>query len=84
MLINILIWLVLGAVAGFLANLFVYGGSGDLVSNIIVGIIGAFLGGFVFSLLGSGAEATGLNATSILVAFVGAVVFLLILKLIRK
>jgi uncharacterized membrane protein YeaQ/YmgE (transglycosylase-associated protein family) len=50
------------------------------VIDIIVGIIGAFIGGFVFNALGSGATVTGINITSIIVAFVGAVILLAILR----
>lgn len=81
---NIIAWLVIGAVAGWLGNLVVNQGSGNLVTNIIVGIVGAFLGGFLFNQFGGGAEVTGLNVTSIIVAFVGSVVLLLLLRLLNK
>lgn len=83
-LTTVIAWIVLGAVAGWLANIVVNKGSGSLVTNIIVGIVGAFLGGWLFSQFGSGAEATGFNGMSVLVSFVGAVVLLLILKVLNK
>lgn len=81
---NIIAWLIIGALAGWLGNLVVNQGSGSLVTNIIVGIVGAFLGGFLFNQFGSGGEVTGLNAPSILVAFVGSVVLLLLLRLLNR
>lgn len=80
MLENLLAWLVVGAVSGWLANLVVNKGSGSLVNNIIVGIIGAVIGGFLFNQF----NVTGINLSSILVAFVGSVVLLGILKLLNK
>ena len=52
--------------------------------DIIVGIVGAFIGGFVLNFVGIGAQATGLNFGSIVVAFVGAVILLGILRVIRR
>ncbi len=76
-----LLWLVVGLIAGFLASILVGGGLG-LIGNIIVGVVGAFLGGFLFRALGIGVPFGGM-AGSIFVAFVGAVVLLLILRLLR-
>lgn len=84
MLENLIVWLLVGAVSGWLGNLVVNKGSGSLVTNIIVGIIGAFVGGFLFNQFGSGEQVTGLNVPSIFVAFIGAVVLLVILKLLNK
>lgn len=78
---SILMWLVVGLVAGVLASL-VMGGTGyGIVGDIVVGILGAFVGGWLFGALGIGA-AGGLLGT-ILVAFVGAVVLLFVVRLIR-
>ena len=84
MLENLLMWLVVGAVSGWLGNLGVNKGSGSLVTNIIIGIIGALIGGFLFNQFGGGNQVTGININSILVAFVGSVVLLVILKLVNK
>ena len=77
---NILLWLILGALAGWVASLIVKTDQG-ISLDIVVGIVGAFLGGFVFNLFGA-AGVTGFNIYSILVAVVGAVVLLLVLKLV--
>lgn len=76
---DILTWLIVGLVAGVLASL-VVGGVG-LVGDIIVGIIGAFVGGWIFRQLGVSAPFGGL-AGVIFTAFIGAVVLLFILHII--
>lgn len=75
---NILLWIILGAIAGWVASLIVKSNQGILL-DIIVGIIGAFVGGFIFNAFGA-AGVTGFNIYSILVAIVGAVVLLFIVK----
>jgi uncharacterized membrane protein YeaQ/YmgE (transglycosylase-associated protein family) len=77
-----LLWLVVGLIAGWLASAVVGGGFG-LIGDIVVGIVGAFLGGVIFRALGVGAPFGGL-AGSIFVAFIGAVVLLLLLRLVRR
>ncbi|MGX6646606.1 GlsB/YeaQ/YmgE family stress response membrane protein [Maricaulaceae bacterium MS644] len=79
---TLLIWLLIGAVAGWLAGLIVKGYGLGLLGNIVVGIIGAFVGGWVFGQLGiaSGQGIVG----SIIGATVGAVIILLLLRLIRR
>jgi uncharacterized membrane protein YeaQ/YmgE (transglycosylase-associated protein family) len=79
--VGIILWIILGGVAGWLAHV-ITGKGGGLISNIIVGIIGAFIGGLVMNLLG-GAGVTGFNLYSLLVAVVGAIVLLFLLSLIR-
>jgi uncharacterized membrane protein YeaQ/YmgE (transglycosylase-associated protein family) len=77
-----LLWLVVGLIAGWLASVVVGGGFG-LIGDIVVGIVGAFLGGFIFRALHIGSPFGGL-AGSIFIAFCGAVVLLLILRLFRR
>lgn len=79
---TIIAWLVLGALAGWLASI-VTGRNDQMgcITNIAAGIVGAFVGGFIMSQLG-GAGVTGFNRYSILVAFVGAVIVLFILNLV--
>jgi len=77
--VDIVTWLIVGLVAGVLASL-VVGGVG-LVGDIIVGIIGAFVGGWIFRQLGVTAPFGGL-AGVIFTAFIGAVVLLFILHLV--
>ena len=77
-------WIVLGALAGWIASIIM--GRNDrmgCITNIVVGIIGAFLGGFIFNLFG-GAGITGFNLWSFLVAIVGAVVLLAIVGLFTR
>jgi uncharacterized membrane protein YeaQ/YmgE (transglycosylase-associated protein family) len=78
---DLVTWLVVGLVAGVLAAL-VVGGVG-LIGDIIVGIVGAFLGGWIFSKLGVSAPMGGLAGT-IFTAFIGAVVLLFLLHLISS
>ena len=77
---DIITWLVVGLVAGLLAGL-VLGGYG-LLADIVVGIVGAFIGGWLFTRMGWHAPFTGL-ASTIFVAFIGALILLAILHLIH-
>ncbi len=77
-------WLVLGALAGWIASMFTGNNRRmGLVANIVVGIIGSSVGGFVFNLLG-GRGVTGLNLWSLIVAVAGSVILLSIVNAIRK
>lgn len=78
----LIIWLVIGAVAGILADAVVRGIGLSLGEAIIVGIVGAVLGGWIFTALGIGVA--GNIVGQILVAFVGAVVLLVLVKAIRR
>ena len=83
---SILAWIIVGLIAGFLARLALPGeepGPGGILGNLIVGIVGALVGGWVFRALGMGGV-TGINIGSIIVAFIGAVIFLLIWRAIAK
>jgi uncharacterized membrane protein YeaQ/YmgE (transglycosylase-associated protein family) len=84
MLTTIIVWIVLGALAGWIASM-IMGRNAQMgaLANIVVGIIGAFIGGFVMNLFGS-PGVTGLNLYSILVAIGGAVVLLFIVGLTRR
>lgn len=79
---TILLWAFVGLVAGWLASAVVGGGFG-VIGDIVVGIVGAFIGGFVFRQLGIGPVFSGIPGT-IFVAFVGAVLLLLLLRLVRR
>ena len=70
---SIIIWLLLGLVAGWIANMIMSSGRGGLIADILTGIVGAFVGGFLSSLL-LGIDVTGFNLTSILIAIVGAII----------
>ena len=79
---GILAWLVVGLIAGWLASMVMRGGGYGLIGDIIVGIVGALIGGFLASTLLKIPDAmTGINLTSILVAFIGAVILIAILRL---
>jgi uncharacterized membrane protein YeaQ/YmgE (transglycosylase-associated protein family) len=73
-------WIVLGGLAGWIASMIAKTDeSMGVLMNIIVGIIGAFIGGLIFSMFG-GQGVTGFNLYSFLVALVGAVVLLMIVR----
>ncbi len=78
---DILVWIVIGGLAGWLASVVVRGGGMGVLMNVIVGIIGAFIGGLVVELFG-GAGFTGWNLWSFFVAFLGAAVLLLVVRLV--
>lgn len=77
MVANLLAWIFLGLIAGFLAGKVVNRSGSGIVLDIFIGIIGAVIGGWAFNAVGA-AGATGFNLWSILVAFVGAVLVLLV------
>jgi len=80
---GILSWIVVGLIAGWLAGLVVKGGGFGCVGDIVVGVVGALLGGWIASyFFHMGDAITGINLQSILVAFVGAVIFVIILRVI--
>jgi len=74
-----LAWLVVGAVAGWLASKVMRTSLG-LLTDILVGIVGAFIGGFIFIQFGT-TGVTGFNVWSVFVAFVGAIVLLMVIRL---
>ena len=81
---TILLWLVLGGIAGWLASLVMRrDGSMGIGLNILVGIIGAVIGGVIMNLFGA-PGAGGINIWSLVVAFVGAVVLLAIINLFKR
>ncbi|GAC1653742.1 MAG: GlsB/YeaQ/YmgE family stress response membrane protein [Gemmatimonadaceae bacterium] len=78
---DLLTWIIVGLVAGVLASMVVGGGYG-LIGDIIIGIVGAFVGGWLFRTLNVHSPIGGLPGT-IFVAFIGAVILLFLLRLIR-
>jgi uncharacterized membrane protein YeaQ/YmgE (transglycosylase-associated protein family) len=74
---SIIGWLILGLIAGFIASKVVNKSGEGLLLDIILGIVGAVVGGFLFSLIGA-APVTGLNIYSMVVAVIGAIVVLLV------
>ena len=77
------VWfLIVGLLAGWLAGVLVKGGGFGVIGDLIVGVLGAFLGGFLFSSFG--ASAGGGLIGSVVVATIGAVVLLLIVRMIKR
>jgi uncharacterized membrane protein YeaQ/YmgE (transglycosylase-associated protein family) len=79
---NLLWFLVVGLIAGWLAGLLVKGGGYGLVGDLVVGVIGALLGGYLFGTFG--VSAGGGLLGSIIVATIGAVILLFLLRLIKR
>lgn len=78
---TLIAWMVVGLIAGWLAGKVMRGNGFGLVGDIVVGVVGGLLGGFIAtSLLHLGVEVNGFNIESILVAFVGAVILLMLLR----
>jgi len=80
----ILIWLIIGAVAGWLAGLVMSGGGFGLIGNIIVGILGAVIAGYLLPRLGVSINLGGPIISEIVAAFIGAVILLFVVGLIRR
>ena len=72
---SFVVWIILGLVAGYIANQIVYREGQGLWLNMGLGIVGAIVGGMIFSLLG-GAGITGINPYSLIVAVVGSIIVL--------
>ena len=79
---GLLAWILFGGVAGLAGRGFLTGGGGGIIYSVIVGIVGALLGGFIMNQFGE-AGVTGWDWRSFVVAVLGAVVLLIILALIR-
>jgi uncharacterized membrane protein YeaQ/YmgE (transglycosylase-associated protein family) len=79
---SLIIWLIIGAVAGWLAGMVMKGGGFGLIGDIIVGIVGALIAGWLLPRLGIMIGGGIIGA--IINAFIGAVILLLILRLIRR
>ena len=80
---SILAWIVLGLIAGFLGSKIVNKTGEGLVLDIVLGIVGALVGGFLFNQFGA-AGVTGLNLYSLLVATIGAIVVLVLYHLVVR
>jgi uncharacterized membrane protein YeaQ/YmgE (transglycosylase-associated protein family) len=78
---SILTWIVLGLIAGWLAGVLVRGSGYGVIGDIILGILGALVGGWITSQL-MGVDVTGFNLPSLLVATLGAIVVIFIARLV--
>jgi len=79
---GIILWIIFGALVGWIASAIMNTNDGVLM-DIVIGIVGAVVGGWLMSLVGS-SGVTGFNLYSFLVALAGAVVLILIVKFIRR
>lgn len=77
---SILAWIIVGLIAGWLAGIVMRGSGYGILGNIIVGIVGALLGGFVAGAL-LDEPLSGINLTTILVALLGSIVLIALLRL---
>ena len=80
---SIIAWIVLGLIAGFIGSKLVNKTGEGFILDIALGIVGAVIGGWLFSLFGM-QGVTGLNVYSLVVAVIGAVVFLVVYQAIRR
>jgi uncharacterized membrane protein YeaQ/YmgE (transglycosylase-associated protein family) len=78
---GIIAWIVLGAIAGFIANL-IMGSREGLVMMVVLGIVGAIVGGFVAGTVLHVADVTGLNLESLVVAVIGAIVVIAVARMV--
>lgn len=81
---SIIGWLVLGLIAGFIASKIINRTGEGLIMDIVLGVVGAFVGGFVFTRVFGAAGVTGFNIYSMFVAVVGAVLVLLVFHLVFR
>ena len=80
---SIIAWLVVGLISGFLASKVINKTGSGIVMDIVLGIVGALVGGFIFNALGHSAP-SGINIYSIFVSFVGAVIVLVIYHMVIR
>jgi len=80
MLVSILAWIVVGGIVGWLASVILRGTGIGVVGDVLLGIIGAVIGGSILSLIGN-TGVVGFDMWGVVVAFIGAVVLLLLLRL---
>lgn len=82
-MINIIAWIIFGALAGWIASMIMKTNAQQgAIANIVVGIVGAMIGGFVVRAL-TGSDVEGFNLGSLLTAILGAVILIAILKMFR-
>jgi uncharacterized membrane protein YeaQ/YmgE (transglycosylase-associated protein family) len=77
--VSILAWIVVGLIAGWLASMVTHS-RGGLIFDLILGIVGAVVGGFLAGVLFGADYTTGINITTIITAFIGAVVVVLLVR----
>ena len=80
---GIISWIVLGAIAGFLANM-VVGGREGLIGTIILGIVGAVVGGYIATSIFHKGDVSGVNVESIVIAVLGAILVLFVWRALTR
>jgi uncharacterized membrane protein YeaQ/YmgE (transglycosylase-associated protein family) len=79
--VSILAWIIVGIIGGWLGKMVVPGeGPGGVLGDLVIGVIGAIVGGWMWNYFGH-VGATGINLPSIIVAFIGSIVLLVIIKI---
>jgi uncharacterized membrane protein YeaQ/YmgE (transglycosylase-associated protein family) len=81
---GILSWIIVGLIAGWLAGKVMKGGGFGLIGDIVVGVLGGLLGGWIATTFLHLGGMTGINLGSILIAFLGAILLLLVVRLIKR
>ena len=81
---SLIVWLIVGAVAGWLAGLIVKGHGFGLVGNIVVGIVGAFLAGWLLPMVGLNLGIGSPIVSAIIYGMIGAVILLVLIGLIKR
>jgi len=79
--VGIIAWIVLGAIAGFITNLIMGGGEG-VILTVVLGIVGAVVGGYLAGTVFKVADVTGINVESIVVAGVGAIIVVAVYRMV--
>ncbi len=82
---SLVVWVIVGAIAGWLASLVMgTNRSQGLLADVFVGILGGVIGGFVLNSLGVAGAVTGINLASVVVAFIGAIILIALLRLFSR
>jgi uncharacterized membrane protein YeaQ/YmgE (transglycosylase-associated protein family) len=79
--VGIIAWIILGAIAGWLTNMLM-GGGGGVIATVILGIVGAVVGGYLAGTVLGVADVTGINVESIVVSVIGGVVVVAVYRLV--
>lgn len=78
---SIVAWLIVGLIAGWLAGLVMKGGGYGVIGDLVIGVVGGLIGGFLASVIFGADMLNGINIVSIVTAFVGAVILIAILRM---
>lgn len=79
---DILLWIIFGAIAGWIADIVMSSDHG-LIEDVILGVIGAFVGGFIFNMFGQ-PGVTGFNLYSVVVAVIGSAILIFLGRMLHK